>query len=382
MKLSHAGLATVAVMLVLILCSGFPPTVAAQEELGFLRIIGTEHPVQVPRSYSFTVRLVVEYGFHDYFDFYPAIFEGGRGRFDHQLWQGVTEQGIAVGETSYEATLESPSSEGQWIITAYVFLRNATGSYYFSDPESGPGFAEISIKVADNARLTLRAPYANIPVAIDDTSLLTDSTGTIVREFEVMSAHTIIAPENITVTEGWRAVFVSWNGTERSKSTMILMTTDVVMTLELQDEFYLDLDSDIAGVGAGWYASGSIADFSVTPLVPAEGWQGVLGVQMKFAGWTGDVESSAPSESIVMDRPHRVVANWTADYEGTLSIGIAIAAVAALGIAVYILHRTRREPSTEVSPAPVTAFCMFCGAEMDPGARHCQKCGKSQISPD
>ncbi len=382
MKLSNARLATIVAILVLVSCLGFLPAVAAQEDLGFLRIIGTEHPVQVPRSYSFTVGLVIEYGFHDYFEFYPAIYEGGRGRFDHPLWQGVTEQGIAVGEASYEATLESPSSEGQWIMTAYVFLRNATGSYYFSDPDRGPGFAEISIKVADNARLTLRARYANIPVVIDGTSLPTDSAGTIVRELEVMSTHTIIAPENITVTEGWRAVFVSWNGTERSKSAMILMTTDVVMTLEMRDEFYLDIDSDIAAAGAGWYASGSIADFSVTPLVSVGGWQGFLGVQMKFAGWTGDVESSAPSESIVMDRPHRVVANWTTDYEGTLLIGIAIAAVAALGTAVYIIRRTRREPSTEVSPAPAVAFCMFCGEEMDAGARHCHKCGKSQISPD
>lgn len=386
MKPSNTRLVIVAAILLMVSSSGFLGAVAGQEELGFLKIIGTEYPIQVPRSYSFTVRLVIEYGFHGYFEFYPAIYEGGRGHLDRPLWQGTVEEGVSVGEKRYEITLESPSSEGEWIITAYVFLRETTGSHYFSDPERGPGFAEISIKVADSTRLALRAPYANVPVVVDDVSLLTDSTGTITRELRAMSTHTVIAPQNITIAEGWRAVFVSWNETDNSISKTILMTTDVVMTLDLRDEFYLDIASEDESVeGAGWYTSGSVANFSAITPVPMKSWEGILGVQRKFAGWSGDVESSAPNESIVMDRPHRVVANWTTDYEGafsTTAIGLAIAVLAALGTAVYVIRRTRRESSTEAPPVPVRAFCMFCGADIDPDARHCSKCGRSQISSD
>jgi hypothetical protein len=241
----------------------------------------------------------------------------------------------------------------------------------------------MSVKVADNARLTLQAPHANIPVAVDGTLYFTDSTGTIAHELKVLSTHTITAPTNTALAEGWRVIFAGWNGTDRANPKTVTMTTDLLITLEFRDEFYLNVTSDVAIVeGTGWYSSGSIANFSAVTLVPSQGWQSVFGVQRKFVGWTGDVNSFASSESIVMDRPHRVVANWTTDYGGLFPFLIVVAAIVGVGVVVYIVRRARRKLSAETTAAPVRTFCMFCGADTDPDAKFCSKCGKSQVSPD
>lgn len=384
MKLPWLKLVTITGLLLLISATVLMPIVTAQDEkLGLLRVTRTEYPPQVPRSYSFILRLEIEYAFHDYYEFYSAIYEGAKGDFGNLLWQGETERAMEVGGRSYEVTLKSPPQQGQWVITAYVFVRNTTGSYYFSDPERGPGFAEMSMKVADNARLTLRAPHSGFPIAVDGTSYSTDSTGTITRELKVLSTHTLAAPTNITLLEGWRVIFASWNGTDAANPKTITMTKDLLVTIEFQDEFYLNVTSDVARVrGTGWYSSGSIATFSAPTLVPSQGWEGIFGVQRKFAGWTGDVKSSSPTESIVMDEPHGVVANWTTDYGSSYLILIAVAAVAAVGIALYLFKRGGREVPAETTPAPTRNFCIFCGSEIDPDSKFCSKCGKSQVSSD
>jgi hypothetical protein len=161
------------------------------------------------------------------------------------------------------------------------------------------------------------------------------------------------------------------------------MTTDLLIDVEFRDEFYLNVTSDIAGVrGTGWYSSGSIASFSASTLAPSQGWESAFGIQRKFAGWTGDVNSSSPTESIVMDRPHKVAANWTTDYGGSYVILAALAAAAAVVMAVYLFRRRSRKIPAETTATPARNFCMFCGSEIDADAKFCSKCGKSQVSSE
>jgi hypothetical protein len=359
------------------------PAMAQSEKLGFLRI-EAEYPVQVPRSYTFQVNLTVEYAFRDYYEIHVAVYEGTMGTLDHPLWESGTEQLIDVGEKTYNLQLKSPAQEGEWLLTGYAFFQNASGPAYFTDQERGPGFVEVSIKVADNAKLTLRTPHANMPVSVDGTAFSTDQNGVLVRELRVLTEHSVAASRNVSMAEGWRAIFLSWNGTDDENPKILFIRTDEWLTVDYRDEFRLDVMSSVTqGTGAGWYPSGTVANFSVPMLVPQQGLAGMVGIQWRFAGWSGDVNSTTTSNSVVMDHPYRVTANWAIDYEQLFYLVIGVAVLVAGAVAAFVGQRVRKKPSDEkvesVTPSART-YCMFCGASIDPDARFCSKCGRSQVS--
>jgi hypothetical protein len=183
------------------------------------------------------------------------------------------------------------------------------------------------------------------------------------------------------MSEGWRAVFRSWNGTDHMNPKILLITRDTVLTIDFRDEFYLDVVSDSVEVkGAGWYLSGAVANFSAPSFSPSKSWEGFFDVRWRFVGWSGDVESVSVNESIVMDRPHRVVANWASDYEQLFYLIIAIAVAVSVVSALLVRRRVAQRGPSETVAAPARTFCMFCGADIDADARFCSKCGKAQIS--
>lgn len=366
--------------MVFIIAGFVPPATGQSEKLGLLRI-KAEYPVQVPRSYTFQVKLTVEYAFREYYEIHAAVYEGTRGMLDHALWEGETERLADVGEKTYNVQVKSPAQEGQWLLTAYAFFHNASGPAYFTDQERGPGFIEMSIKVADNAKLTLRTPHGNMSVSVDGTTFATDQNGILIHELKVLTQHSIEAPRNVSMADGWRMVFRSWNGTDHENPKVLTIATDLLLTADYQDEFRLDLVSDVTQfAGTGWYPAGAVANFSVPLLVPQEGLGGLVGIRWRFTGWSGDIESRAHSESVVMDHPYRVVANWVVDYEQLYYLIIGAAVLVASAVAAYVGRRMTRKPSDEKVASSVRTYCMFCGSSIDPDAKFCSKCGKTQVS--
>jgi hypothetical protein len=364
------------------------PAMAQIDRLGYLRI-SAEYPTQVPRSYTFQVNLTVSYAFRDYYEISAAVYEGATGSLGSPLWESQAERLTDVGERTYSVQLKSPAQEGQWLLTGYAFFHNASSLVYFTDQERGPGFFEMRIKVADDAKLTLQTTHGNMAVSVDGSSFTTDQNGVLVRELKIFTSHSIEAPENVTVAEGWRALFLGWNGTDQENPKTLLINNDLSMTADYEDEFRLDAVSQVGQVsGAGWYVAGTVANFSVPLLVPQQGIGGLIGIRSEFTGWSGEIDSTDPSESLVMDRPHRVVANWVTDYTQLylLVIGAAILVVgaAAAFVALRVARKPREEPleepSEEKAAPAVRTFCRFCGANIDPDARFCSKCGKSQVS--
>lgn len=374
------NVAVICVLLVFITAGFAHPAVAQIEKLGLLRI-KAEYPIQVPRSYMFQVNLTVEYAFRDYFEISAGVYEGARGILTNQLWESKTERLADVGERMYSVQLKSPAQEGQWVLTSYAFFYNASGAGYFTDQERGPGFIEMHIKVADNAKLTLRTPHGNMAVSVDGTGFTTDQNGVLVRELEVLTRHSVEAPRNVSMTEGWRVVFRSWNETDHENPKTLLISTDLLLTVDYQDEFRLDVVSDVTQVsGAGWYWAGAVANFSAPLLVPQQGPGGLVGIRWRFIGWSGDIESTASSESVVMDHPYRVVANWAIDYEQLYYLAIGAAVLVAGAVAAFVARRMTKKPSEEKAAPLVRTYCKFCGAGIDPDARFCSKCGKGQVS--
>jgi hypothetical protein len=406
-KLQTKNLVVICFLLVLIAAGFVQPSMAQIEKLGYLRIT-SQYPVQVPRSYSFQINVTVEYAFRDYFEISAAIYQGARGSFGSALWEGQVERLVDVGDKTYNVQLTSPAEEGQWLLTGYAFFHNASSTSYFTDQERGPGFVEISIKVADNAKLTLRTSHGNMAVSVDGARLTTDQNGFLVHELKVLTRHSIEAPENVSMTEGWRALFLGWNGTDHANPKTILVRNDLSLTVDYQDEFRLDVVSEVAQVsGTGWYDAGTVANFSVPLLVPQEGIGGMFGIRWKFTRWSGDIASTDHSESVVMNRPYRVVANWVSDYQQLYYFVIGAIVLIVAAVAAFLgLRMTRKppeqpseeqpleEPSEEPSEQPseqpseetaaptptARTFCVFCGAKLDPDAKFCSKCGKGQVS--
>jgi len=360
-------------------CSAHP-AIAQIDKLGLLRI-KAEYPIQVPRSYTFRINLTVEYGFRDYFEISVAVYEGAGGILGSPLWSSSPERLADVGERVYNVQLKSPAQEGQWVLTAYAFFHDAQGSSYFTDQERGPGFVEMRIKVADNAELTLRTPHGGMAVSVDGTGFTTDHDGVLVRQLEVLTSHSIEVPGNVSMADGWRAVFRGWNGTDHENPKTLLISTDLLLTATYQDEFRLNVVSDVAQFsGTSWYKAGEVASFSAQLFVPQQGLGGMIGMRWKFTGWSGDIASTAGSESVVMDRPYRVVANWVADYEQSYYLAIGIAALALGAIAAVVVRRITKKGSEETVTSLARTYCMFCGADIDPDARFCSKCGRAQVS--
>ncbi len=342
----------------------------------------------------FQINVTVEYAFHDYFQIRAAIYEGATGILANPLWEGQAELIGGVGEQTYGVQLKSPANEEQWILTGYAFFQNDSAWKYFTDQERGPGLVEMSIKVADNAKLTLQTPHANMSVTVDGADFSTDQDGILVREVKVLTSHSVAVPSNASLGEGWRAFFLSWNGTDHENPKTLLVATDVLLTIQYQDQFRFDvLSSAGQAQGGGWYRAGEVANFSVPMLMPQEGVAGLVGVRWQFTGWSGDLKSSSNSESIVMDRPHTVIANWTVDYQQLYYVIIGIIVLVAAALAAFAARRviSKKPPTEETAeemteeteaPPPVRAYCIHCGAEIEPDAKFCLKCGKSQVSSD
>jgi hypothetical protein len=204
------------------------------------------------------------------------------------------------------------------------------------------------------------------------------------------SVQTSQAPDTLTGAAGTKYVFKGWlvDGVLQAGNP-ISLTMDkphkAVATYETQ--YQLIVDSQYGDPkGAGYYASGSTATFSVTTPV------GII-IQQVFTGWDGDYTGSSPSGSISMDKPYRVHANWTTSY---FQLYILIGALVAVGVVVALmLWRRRRgmappetkptppaagetgEPSPELEPQPAgeALKCSSCGADVPVGQAFCQNCG-------
>ncbi len=200
------------------------------------------------------------------------------------------------------------------------------------------------------------------------------------------SVQTSQAPDTLTGPSETKYVFKGWtvDGVLQTGNP-VSITMDkphkVVATYETQ--YKLQVESQYGDAkGAGYYANGSIAAFSVTTPV------GFL-IQQVFVKWDGDFTGTSPSGLITMDKPHTIHANWTTSY---FQLYILVGLVAAVVVIVALLLTRRRqtmEPA-ETKPIPPTTGeggqpppepggeavkCTSCGADVAAGQAYCQNCG-------
>ncbi len=104
-------------------------------------------------------------------------------------------------------------------------------------------------------------------------------------------------------------------------------------------QYYVNVISEFGHVtGSGWYDSGNTATISVMPSQD-------FPIGHAFSGWQG-ITGSSNSIDIIVDSPKTLTANWKADYNIVIVIGIVIAGGAFGSVTIY----KKRKPSRVLQP--------------------------------
>jgi len=155
---------------------------------------------------------------------------------------------------------------------------------------------------------------------------------------------TALSPSK-TIEKKSRLVFLGWQGgaTSTSNAVTLVMDGPKILTATWRWQYYLTVETKHGTPsGEGWYDDGSTAEFSIPSEVPMESPFGSLGGKYVFSGWTGDSTATTPKATILMDRPHNVVASWTSDYSMVTAFFVALTAIVA-ALAVFIVFTIRKE---------------------------------------
>ena len=198
------------------------------------------------------------------------------------------------------------------------------------------------------------------------------------------------AAGNLTGPAGTRYIFKGWKidgvlQTGNPVSVTMDKPHDVVASYETQ--YQLLVDSAYGNPqGAGFYAAGSTATFSVTSP------SGFL-IQQVFTGWDGDFTGNSPTGSLAMDGPHRIHASWTTSYFQAEVLGAVVAAIVVVLLLLKRKHgagpamkkllpseaEAGAQPESEAGTTGEMAIvkCSSCGADVPAGEKFCENCGNA-----
>lgn len=158
--------------------------------------------------------------------------------------------------------------------------------------------------------LTVNTQRSNISVNVNGFPFRTDSWGRL--QVPISSGlHTLELEPSIPANPGVRIAFGGWNDGSTSNPRQINVGGDLTLNAKFVTQYLLTAESPFTNVsGEGWYDTGSTAYISVEHEI--DYWNGTRHV---FTGWTGDLQSSNSSLSILMDNPKLVKANYKKQYQ-------------------------------------------------------------------
>jgi len=100
--------------------------------------------------------------------------------------------------------------------------------------------------------------------------------------------------------------------TGNTTNTSVIVNAPTIVTGAYKTQYHLTVSNGGHGTasGEGWYDSGVLATFSIDPTTVYEG----VGTRYVFTQWSGDSTSTNPSDTVLMDGPKTVTANWKTQY--------------------------------------------------------------------
>ncbi len=158
--------------------------------------------------------------------------------------------------------------------------------------------------------LTVNTQRSNVTVNVNGFPFRTDSLGRL--QVPISSGiHALQLKASIPADPGVRIAFGGWSDGSTSNPRQVDISRNITLTAKFVTQYLLTADSPFSNVsGAGWYDSGSTAYISIEPEV--DHWNGTRHV---FTDWTGDLQTSNTSLSVLMDSPKHVKANYKKQYQ-------------------------------------------------------------------
>jgi hypothetical protein len=155
-----------------------------------------------------------------------------------------------------------------------------------------------------------------------------------------------------------------------SESTTV--STDNSTTFSYTPQYYFSIISQYGNTtGSGWYDASAIAAFSVDNKV-----QGPAGVDyslipwkvtFSFDHWTGDSSSTKSADSISMDGPKTVIAEWKSEKQSDYTHLLAVVGLGVCLIGGAYLFITRRKKSQAIAGDAAHTEAISALSELDAG---------------
>lgn len=177
---------------------------------------------------------------------------------------------------------------------------------------------------------------------------VTDERGKVVFKGLEVGDYKVVVPKEHLASEKERLTFSAWLDGRAENPLAIKLMNDTELVANYARDYLVLVNSQYGTVkGAGWYREGSIATISISPevvqlspLVPPQ----------RFVSWAGDVYSTAPATSFVVDSPKVIVAQWAPDYIVFMAnISPIMAVVAILAIILLLMSRRMKRLKEEAA---------------------------------
>lgn len=159
-------------------------------------------------------------------------------------------------------------------------------------------------------KITVRLPTSNSIVHVDGFPFLTDAKGA-TSVLLPQGPTTLDVPGEIAPTPDSRLEFASWSNHETANPLSVQLNGPLDLTADYSTQYLLTIDSQYGSVrGAGWYDKGAVANFSVPNMITSDN-----STRRVLVSWSGDFSSTSNQDTVTMNAPKHLTANWKTQYE-------------------------------------------------------------------
>lgn len=355
-----------AVLIVLFLSAGIPAVSADEPNVGLLRVESFQVPREVAPNSVFYATIDVIYQTHlrpANATIRAAIYRGGLN-FSDPIWQSSPVVVPMTGDQLWNVSLTSPSTMGDFNLTAAAYFLDQGSWRFFNNSVNGPSFKQASIKVGRTARLEVDLGLNGVAVVIGNQTITTSSTGDAQTMLFVGETYVISVVPLEEFQNSTRIVFAGWKDGNNQTERSILFDGDITLVGYYRTQYKLRVNSPVSSYSK-WYDNGSIAEVHTLSSFPMNWPLGALGLQYNFVGWSGDANSPMTDLNVTMNTPKTLNANFSPNYT-ILIIPVIIAFVSAAAISLLIHRRPK-------SDRPLR--CGECGEPAEEDWTHCMHCG-------
>ena len=301
---------------------------------------------------------------------YCAALYKGDFNYSNPLWQSSPVTVSRGGERIWNVSLTSPSTEGEFKLTAAAYFLDQGTWRFFNNSINGPGISQAIIKVGKSASLDVTLGAAGVPVIVDNQTITTSSNGDAQTMLFVGNTYVVSVEPVVEFQNSTRLVFNGWNDGNNQTQRSVVLDGDVKLAGSYRTQDLLRVNSPVSSYSE-WYDAGSNAELHSPSSVPMNWPLGLLGLQYNFVGWTGDINSTLADVKVTMNSPKTLNANFSADY-APLILPVVIACGVTGAVALLMIRRPGQSNENKSTEA---LRCGKCGEVVENDWTHCIRCG-------